>query len=87
MCRVDQEYSKTRIKKTPQKLSKRQKLKNVLKYAKISDIPLNQRSLIHLEAWFPQCEGWTKNTKNTIFLNGKIIQNAKTQKLLEICQN
>ena len=32
--------------------------------------------------------GWTKNTKKpSFFLNGKIIQNAKTQKRIEICQN
>ena len=32
--------------------------------------------------------GWTKNTqKPKFFLNEKIIQNAKTQKRLEICQN
>ena len=31
---------------------------------------------------------WTKNTQNPIFLKTeKIIQNAKTQKRLEICQN
>ena len=32
-----------------------QKLKNVQKYAKISDTPFDQRSLIHREAWFPPC--------------------------------
>ena len=32
-----------------------QKLKNVKRYAKISDMPSNQRSLIHREAWFPPC--------------------------------
>ena len=32
--------------------------------------------------------GWTKNTKNQIFLkNGKVTKNAKTQKRLEIGQN
>ena len=32
--------------------------------------------------------GWTKNTQKPKFLkNRKIIQNAKTQKCLEICQN
>ena len=32
--------------------------------------------------------GWTKNTPKTIFFlkNEKIIQNAKSQKHLEICQ-
>ena len=32
-----------------------EKLKNILRYAKISYIPFNQRSLIHREAWFPSC--------------------------------
>ena len=32
--------------------------------------------------------GWNKNTQKPIFLKTeKIIQNAKTQKRLEICQN
>ena len=32
--------------------------------------------------------GWTKNTQKPIFfLTEKIIQNGKTQKRLEICQN
>ena len=33
--------------------------------------------------------GWTKNTQKPIFFEKteKIIQNLKTQKLLEICQN
>ena len=37
------------------KSSKTQKLKIVKRYAKISDTPFDQRSLIHLEAWFPPC--------------------------------
>ena len=37
------------------KSSKTQKLKNVQGYAKISDTPFDQRSLIHREAWFPPC--------------------------------
>ena len=37
------------------KPSKKQKLKNVWRYAKISDTPFDQRSLIHREAWFPPC--------------------------------
>ena len=32
-----------------------EKLKNVQRYANISDIPFDQRSLIHREAWFPPC--------------------------------
>ena len=68
------------------KSSKTQKLKNVQKYAKISDTPFDQRSLIHQEAWFlsgpriPKTQIFWKNKK-------KIIQNAKTQKCLEICKN
>ena len=59
------------------KSSKTQKLKNVQKYAKISDMPFDQRSLIHREAWF---SGGPRIPQNLIFLkNGKIIQNAKTQ--------
>ena len=37
------------------KSSKTQKLKNVQKYAKISNTLFDQRSLIHREAWFPPC--------------------------------
>ena len=49
---------------------------------KISDTPFDQRSLIHWEAW-------TKNTQKPNFFRKteNIIQNAKTQKRLEICQN
>ena len=62
------------------KSSKTQKLKNVQKYANISNTPFNQRSLIHREAWFP---GGPRIPKNPIFLKTeKIIQNAKTQKRL-----
>ena len=43
------------LKPERKKSSKTQKLKNVQKYAKISDMPFNQRSLIHREAWFPPC--------------------------------
>ena len=43
-------------------------------------------SLIHREAWFP---GGLRIPQNQIFFwkMGKIIQNAKTQKHLEMCQN
>ena len=37
------------------KSSKTQKLKNVQRYAKISGMPFDQRSLIHRQAWFPPC--------------------------------
>ena len=64
------------------KSSKTQKLKNVQRYAKISDTPFDQRSLIHREAWFPPCfvgqripqipiffEKWKKSTKTQKFKN------------------
>ena len=62
------------------------KLKNVWKYAKISNTPFDQRSLIHWEAWFP---GGTRIPQklNGLKTRKKIIQNPKTQKHLEICQN
>ena len=37
------------------KSSKTQKLKIVQRYAKISDMPFDQKSLIHLEAWVLPC--------------------------------
>ena len=62
-----------------------QKLKNIKKYAKIIDTPFDQRSLIHREAWFP---GGPRIPKNQNCLKTeKIIQNAKTKKRLDICQN
>ena len=53
--RVDQEYQKPNIFEKRKKSSKMQKLKHVYRYAKISDIPFDKRSLIHREAWFPPC--------------------------------
>ena len=51
------------------KSSKLQKLKNVQKYDQISDMPFNQRGLIHREAWIP---GGPRIPKHLIFLkNGK----------------
>ena len=71
--------------KNEKKSSKLQKIKNVQRYAKISDTPFAQRSLIHREAWFP---GGPRIPKNPIFLkNRNVHQNAKTQNCLEICQN
>ena len=56
---VPQEYLKNTQKpnffEKLKKSSKMQKLKNVQRYAKISDTPFDQRSLIHREAWFPPC--------------------------------
>ena len=60
------------------KLSKTQKLKNVYKYAKISDTSFDQRSLIRREAWFL---GGPRISKNQIFLkNGINHQKRKTSK-------
>ena len=52
------------------KSSKTQKLKNVQRYAKISDTPFDQRSLIHREAWFPPCFVRQNPQKNIFFLRG-----------------
>ena len=64
------------------KSSKMQKLKKVQKYAKIRDTPLDHRSLIHREAWFP---GGPRLPQNPIVFE-KRTKSAKTQKNLEICQ-
>ena len=70
------------------KSPKTQKFRNVQKYDKISDMPFDQRSLIHWEAWFPPCFVGQRIPQNPFFfLQTKIIQNAKTQKCLEIGQN
>ena len=77
---VDQEYPKTHFFFKRNKSPKTQKLKNVQKYDKISDSPLDQRSLIHREAWFP---GGPKIPKNPIFLkNGK--NHPKRKKLKNV---
>ena len=39
----------------PKKSSKTQELKKIQRYANINDIPFDQRSLIHREAWFGPC--------------------------------
>ena len=54
------------------KSSKTRKLKNGQRYAKISDTPFDQTSLIHLEAWFPPCfvRQVSNNKKNFFFLRG-----------------
>ena len=49
------------------KSSKTQKLKNVQRYANSSDMPFDQRSLIHREAWFPPCFVRQNQPKKTIF--------------------
>ena len=58
---------------------KRKKLKNVWKYAKINNMPFDQRSLIHQETWFP---GGPRRPKNPFFLkNGKITKNKKNSNM------
>ena len=63
------------------KSSKTQKLKNIQRYAKISDTPFDQRSLIHREAWFL---GGPRIPKNPIFLinrkNHPKRRNSKTSR-------
>ena len=49
---------------------KRKKIKNVLRYAKISDMPFDQRSLIHREVWFPPCFVRQNQQKTDFFLRG-----------------
>ena len=61
------------------KSSKKQKLKNIQKYAKISDTPFNQRSLNHREAWFP---GGPKIPKNSNCLKKK--KSSKLQELKNV---
>ena len=64
--------------KKRKKSSKTQILKNAQKYAKISDTPFDQRSLIHREAWFP---GGQRIPKNPISLtNGKNHPKRKNSK-------
>ena len=53
---------------------------------KISNTPFDQRSLIHREVWFPDGPRIPQNL-NYLKNRKKIIQNAKTQKRLKICQN
>ena len=57
------------------------KLKNVYRYANISDIHFDQRSLIHREAWFPPFFVRKNQQKNFIFLRGDFRQlpNQKVQ--------
>ena len=47
---------------------KTQKLKKHLRYANINDIPFDQMSLIHWEAWFPPCFVRQNQQKNKLFL-------------------
>ena len=63
------------------KLPKMQKLRNVEKYEKNSDMPFDQRSLIHWEAWFPPCFIGQRIPQNLFFLkNRKNYPKRKTSK-------
>ena len=65
------------------KSSKTQKLKNAQRYANISDMPFDQRSLIHREAWFPPCfVRQNQHTKKLIF--ARRFQTTCTQKCLNL---
>ena len=57
---------KTKQKKT-EKIIQNAKTQKVQKYAKISDTPFDQRSLIHRDAWFPPCFVRQNQPKKTIF--------------------
>ena len=61
------------------KSSKMQKLKNLWRYSKISDIPFDQRSLIHREAWFPPCFVRQNQPKKTIFFCLAILDHFQTK--------
>ena len=65
------------------KSSKTQKLKNVQKYSKISNMPLDQRSLIHREVWYPVRPRIHK--KPELFEKWK--KSSKTQKLKKVQKN
>ena len=56
--------------KNGKKSSKTQKLQNDQRYANISDIPFDQRSPIHREAWFPPCFVRQNQVKINFFLRG-----------------
>ena len=60
------------------KSSKTQKLKKAQRYANISDIPFDQRSLIHREAWFPPCFV-RQNQQKTIFFFAAILDHFQTK--------
>ena len=56
------------FRKNGKKSPKTQKLKNVQRYAKISDTPFVQRSLIHREVWFLPCFVRQNQPKKQTFL-------------------
>ena len=65
------------------KSSKTQKLKKVQRYANISDIPFDQRSLIHREAWFPPCFVRQNQQKNKLFF-ARRFQTTSKHKCLNV---
>ena len=62
-----------------EKIIQNAKTQKSLKYAKISDTPFNQRSLIHRKAWFP---GGPRTPKNQVFFNWK--NSSKMRKLQNV---
>ena len=50
-----------------EKIIQNGKTQKVQRYAKISDKPFDQRSLIHREAWFPPCFVRQNQQKNKLF--------------------
>ena len=77
--RVDQEYPIPELLEKQKKSSKTQNLKNVWKYAKIINMPFDQRSLIHQEAWFPPCFVGQNQPKKTIFFCLAIFNHFQTK--------
>ena len=61
------------------KSSKTKKIKNVFRYAKISDMPFDQSSLIHREAWFPPCFIRQNQQKKKTFFCAAILDNFQTK--------
>ena len=61
------------------KSSKTQKLKNIQRYAKISNTPCDQRSLINPEVWFLPCFVRQNQPKNKILYCAAILDNFQTK--------
>ena len=70
---------KTKQKKLKtEKKSNTEKLKNVQRYAKISNMPFDQRSVIHREAWFPPCFVGQNQQKTILFFKALILDHFPT---------
>ena len=70
--------------KNGKKSSKTRKLKNIQRYANISDIPFDQRSLIHWEAWFPPCFVCKYQPKKPSSFFARRFQTTSEQKCLNV---